>query len=44
MFTLALIVVLLWLKALQRFAFIIAIAVATVLLVVLTLPALSTSA
>ena len=43
-FTLALIVGLLWLKALQRFAFIIAIAVATVLLVMLTLPALPTAA
>ena len=43
-FTLALIVALLWHKALQRFAFIIAIAVATVLLVLLTLPALPTSA
>jgi SulP family sulfate permease len=43
-FTLALIVGLLWHKVLQRFAFIIAIAVATVLLVVLTLPALSTAA
>jgi len=43
-FTLALIVALLWHKVLQRFAFIIAIAVATVLLVVLSLPALSTAA
>jgi SulP family sulfate permease len=43
-FTLALIVGLLWHKALQRFAFIIAIAVATVLLVLLSLPALPTSA
>jgi SulP family sulfate permease len=43
-FTLALIVGLLWLKALQRFAFIIAIAVATVALAVLSLPALSTAA
>ena len=43
-FTLALIVGLLWLKALQRFAFIIAIAVATVVLAVLNLPALSTAA
>ncbi|MBP8272579.1 MAG: SulP family inorganic anion transporter [Sphaerotilus sp.] len=43
-FTLALIVGLLWHKALQRFAFIIAIAVATVLLVLLTLPALPTAA
>jgi SulP family sulfate permease len=43
-FTLALIVGLLWFKALQRFAFIIAIAVATVLLVLLTLPALPTAA
>jgi sulfate permease, SulP family len=43
-FTLALIVGLLWLKALQRFAFIIAIAVATVLLAVLTLSPLSTAA
>ena len=44
MLTLALIVLLLWLKPLQRFAFIIAIAAATVLLVVLTLPALPTAA
>ena len=44
MFTLALIVGLLWLKALQRFAFIIAIAVATMLLALLTLPALPTAA
>jgi len=43
-FTLVLIVGLLWLKALQRFAFIIAIAVATVLLVLLTLPDLPTAA
>jgi SulP family sulfate permease len=43
-FTLALIVGLLWLKALQRFAFIIAIAVATVVLAVLSLPALPTAA
>ena len=43
-FTLALIMGLLWLKALQRFAFIIAIAVATVVLAVLSLPALSTAA
>jgi SulP family sulfate permease len=43
-FTLALIVGLLWLKALQRFAFIIAIAVATVLLAILTLAALPTAA
>jgi sulfate permease, SulP family len=43
-FTLALIVALLWHKVLQRFAFIIAIAVATVLLVVLSLPALPTAA
>jgi len=43
-FTLALILGLLWHKVLQRFAFIIAIAVATVLLVLLTLPALSTAA
>ena len=42
--TLALIVGLLWHKTLQRFAFIIAIAVATVLLVVLALPALPTAA
>ncbi|HYN59469.1 MAG TPA: SulP family inorganic anion transporter [Rubrivivax sp.] len=42
-FTLALIVALLWHKVLQRFAFIIAIAVATVLLVVLTLPGLPTA-
>jgi SulP family sulfate permease len=44
LFTLALIVGLLWHKTLQRFAFIIAIAVATVLLVVLALPALPTAA
>jgi SulP family sulfate permease len=43
-FTLALIVALLWHKILQRFAFIIAIAVATALLVLLTLPVLSTAA
>jgi SulP family sulfate permease len=43
-FTLALIVGLLWLKALQRFAFIIAIAVATVLLALLTLSPLPTAA
>jgi SulP family sulfate permease len=43
-FTLALIVGMLWLKALQRFAFIIAIAVATVVLAVLSLPALPTAA
>jgi SulP family sulfate permease len=43
-FTLALIVGLLWLKALQRFAFIIAIAVATALLALLTLAALPTAA
>jgi sulfate permease, SulP family len=43
-FTLALIVAALWHKVLQRFAFIIAIAVATVLLVLLTLPGLSTAA
>jgi sulfate permease, SulP family len=43
-FTLALIVGLLWHKTLQRFAFIIAIAVATVLLVLLTLPALPMAA
>jgi SulP family sulfate permease len=42
--SLALIVALLWHKALQRFAFIIAIAVATLLLVLLTLPALPTAA
>jgi SulP family sulfate permease len=42
--TLGLIALLLWLKATQRFAFIIAIAVATIALVVLKLPALSTSA
>jgi len=42
-FSLALIVALLWHKALQRFAFIIAIAVATVLLLLLTLPALPTA-
>ena len=41
--TLGLIVLLLWIKRLQRFAFIIAIAAATVLLVVLTIPALSTA-
>lgn len=39
-FTLGLIVLLLWVKSLQRFAFIIAIAAATVLLAVLSLPAL----
>jgi sulfate permease, SulP family len=39
-FTLALILGLLWLKAVRRFAFIIAIAVATVLLALLSLPAL----
>lgn len=44
LFTLALIVGLLWHKALQRFAFIIAIALTTVLLVVLSLPALPTAA
>jgi len=43
-FTLALIMGLLWLKALQRFAFIIAIAVATLLLALLTLAALPTAA
>jgi SulP family sulfate permease len=43
-FTLALIVGLLWLKALQRFAFIIAIAVATVLLALLTLTPMPTAA
>jgi SulP family sulfate permease len=42
--TLGLIALLLWLKATRRFAFIIAIAVATITLVVLNLPALSTSA
>ncbi len=42
--TLALILGLLWLKALRRFAFIIAIAVATVVLALLTLPALPTAA
>jgi SulP family sulfate permease len=42
-FTLALIVVLLWRKALRQFAFIIAIAMATVVLVVLTLPSLATA-
>ncbi len=42
--TLALIVLLLWVKRLQRFAFIIAIAVATVLLAVLTLQALPSAA
>jgi len=41
--TLGLIVLLVQLKSLQRFAFIIAIAAATVLLVLLTLPALSTA-
>jgi len=41
--TLALILALLWHKALQRFAFIIAIAVATLLLVLLTLPVLPTA-
>lgn len=39
--TLALIGALLWFKAVQRFAFIIAIAIATLLLTLLTLPALS---
>ncbi len=43
-FTLALIVGLLWHKTLRRFAFIIAIAVATVLLTLLTLAALPTAA
>jgi SulP family sulfate permease len=43
-FTLVLIVGLLWHKALQRFAFIIAIAVATLLLVLLCLPALPMAA
>jgi SulP family sulfate permease len=43
-FTLALIVGLLWIKALQRFAFIIAIAVATLLLVLLTLAFMPTAA
>ena len=42
-FTLGLIVLMLWVKSLQRFAFIIAIAVATVLLAVLTIPALSSA-
>jgi SulP family sulfate permease len=42
--TLALIVALLWHKTLQRFAFIIAIAVATVLLLLLSLPALPMAA
>ncbi len=42
--TLALIVLLLWVERLQRFAFIIAIAVATVLLAVLTIPALPSAA
>ncbi len=42
--TLGLIVLLLWFKPLQRFAFIIAIAAATILLVVLTLAALPTAA
>jgi SulP family sulfate permease len=41
--TLCLIVVMLWVRSLQRFAFIIAIAAATVLLAVLTIPALSTA-
>lgn len=44
LFSLALIVALLWREALRRFAFIIAIAVATVLLLLLTLPALPTAA
>lgn len=39
--TLALIVVLLWIKAVERFAFIIAIAIATLLLTLLSLPASS---
>ena len=43
-FTLGLIVLMLWMKSLQRFAFIIAIAAATVLLAVLTIPALSCGA
>jgi SulP family sulfate permease len=42
--TLALIVALLWIKRVQRFAFIIAIAASTVLLAVLTIPALHTAA
>ena len=42
--TLGLIVLLLWVKRLQRFAFIIAIAAATVLLAVLTIPALPSAA
>lgn len=42
--TLALIVLLLWIKRVQRFAFIIAIAASTVLLAVLTIPALHTAA
>jgi len=42
--TLALILLLLWLKSLRRFAFIIAIAAATVLLVVLTISSLPTAA
>ena len=42
--TLGLIVLLLWTKRFQRFAFIIAIAAATVLLVVLTIPALASAA
>jgi sulfate permease, SulP family len=41
--TLGLIVLMLWVKSLQRFAFIIAIGVATVLLVLLTIPALPTA-
>jgi SulP family sulfate permease len=44
LFSLALIVALLWGEALRRFAFIIAIVVATVLLLLLTLPALPTAA
>lgn len=42
--TLGLIVLLLWIERLQRFAFIVAIAAATVLLAVLTIPALSSAA
>lgn len=43
-FTLALILLLLWLKSLQRFAFILAIAAATLLLAVLTIPSLPVAA
>ena len=41
--TLGLIVLMLWVKSLQRFAFIIAIAAATILLAVLTIPSLTTA-